>query len=247
MPIGMSRAISEFARVPTNEFGQPIGEPVAAWTSRPRPDGRPLRGNHVVLERLDARRHGAALYTVVAQDDPSAWTYMAYGPFEGEAAFERWLESASVQTDPFFYAILDARRGTAVGFASYLRIEPGVGVIEVGNVYFSRALRRSPAATEAMFLMMRHAFDDLGYRRYEWKCDALNAPSRNAAERFGFVYEGTFRQATIYKNRNRDTAWFSILDGDWPGVRDALERWLAPGNFDASGRQRQSLRAIRRP
>jgi RimJ/RimL family protein N-acetyltransferase len=155
-----------------------------------------------------------------------------------------WLRNAVASTDPLFYAIIDTASGKAVGWASYLRIDPRAGVIEVGHVYFSHRLRQTPVATEAMYLMMRHVFVDLGYRRYEWKCDSLNAPSRKAALRLGFIYEGIFRQATVYKGRSRDTAWFSIIDKEWPKVSSALERWLEPANFDG-GRQRASLAALR--
>lgn len=225
----------------TNEFGQPIGEPLPGWTPRRRPDGSPLSGRLCTVVRLDAEKHGEQLFSVASADDASAWTYLPYGPFNDVASFREWLSRARAQQDPLFYAIVDNANAAVRGFAAFMRMDPNAGVIEVGNVYFSRELRRNAAATEAMYLMMRHAFSDLGYRRYEWKCDALNAPSRRAAQRLGFVYEGTFRQATIYKGRNRDTAWFSILDREWPHVRDALERWLQPANFDAAGSQRTPL------
>ena len=194
---------------------------------------------------MNPHHHLDALYAVVADDDASPWTYMPFGPFESKAALQSWMETACALKDPYYYAIVDVATSAVKGFASYLRIVPDTGVIEVGGIYFSRALRRSVSATEAMFLMMRHAIDDLGYRRYEWKCDALNAPSRNAAERLGFTYEGIFRQATIYKGRNRDTAWFSIIDTEWPRIKSAFERWLDPNNFTADGSQKQSLREIR--
>lgn len=202
-------------------------------------------GRHCRIERLDARRHLDALFAVILDDEPSAWTYMPYGPFDSKAAFQSWLETACTQSDPYYYAIVDVATSTAKGFASYLRIEPNAGVIEVGSIYFSRALRRSVTATEAMYLMMRHAIEYLGYRRYEWKCDALNAPSRKAAERLGFTFEGIFRQATIYKGRNRDTAWFSIVDCEWPDIKRALEGWLDPSNFNHDGSQRTPLRKLR--
>ncbi len=226
-----------------NSFGQPIGEPLPDWTPRPLPSGAPLSGQYCRLERLEAR-HGEQLYAVASQDDASAFTYLFYGPFGSRAEFDEWLRNACASHDPLYYAIVESAGGTVVGFASYLRIEPNVGVIEVGNVYFSHRLRKTPAATESMYLMMRHVFDDLGYRRYEWKCDSLNAPSRKAADRLGFVFEGIFRQATLYKGRSRDTAWFSVIDKEWPKVGSALERWLDPTNFD-TGRQRKSLTALR--
>lgn len=228
----------------TNEFGQPVGEPVGNWMPRPFPAGAALEGRYCRIERLEERRHLNDLYTAVADDDASAWTYMAYGPFENETSFHRWFAASCSQPDPSFYAVVDAS-STAKGFASYLRIAPNVGAIEVGNVYFSRSLRRSAVATEAMYLMMRHVFDDLGYRRYEWKCDSLNAPSRAAALRFGFAFEGIFRQATVYKGRSRDTAWFAVIDRDWPKIKRAFERWLEPDNFSADGSQKTSLSRLR--
>jgi RimJ/RimL family protein N-acetyltransferase len=164
-----------------------------------------------------------------------------YGPFDSFDAYRRWLVAMTESNDPLFYAIVDNASGKAVGVAAYMRIDPANGVIEVGHLNFSPALQRTAAATEAMYLMMRRAFDELGYRRYEWKCDSLNAPSRSAAERLGFHYEGLFRQAIIYKNRSRDTAWFSIIDSEWPARKTAFERWLAPENFDAAGRQGRPL------
>jgi RimJ/RimL family protein N-acetyltransferase len=226
-----------------NSLGQPIGEALPNWTARPLPSGTPLAGRYCRLERLEIR-HGEQLWTVASNDDASAWTYLFYGPFTDRAEFDEWLSNASAQDDPLYYAIIDNATNTVVGWASFLRMDARAGVIEVGNVYFSHRLRQTPVATEAMYLMMRHVFVDLGYRRYEWKCDSLNAPSRSAALRLGFVYEGIFRQATIYKGRSRDTAWFSIIDKEWPAVGGALERWLAPANFDG-GRQRKSLSALR--
>ena len=214
------------------------------WTPRPWPNGAPVEGRYCRIERL-APRHLDSLYAIVAADDKSVWTYMPFGPFETKEAFQSWLEAACVQSDPYYYAILEGASSGIKGFASYLRIEPNAGVIEVGAIYFSRELRQSVLATEAMYLMMRHAIDDLGYRRYEWKCDALNAPSRRAAERLGFTFEGIFRQATIYKGRNRDTAWFSIIDREWPLIERALEQWLDPSNFNADGSQKMPLRAFR--
>ena len=169
------------------------------------------------------------------------WTYMAYGPFAGAEAYLAWAAQSAASQDPLFHAILDRSTGKAVGVAAFLRIEPAVGVIEVGHIAFAPALQRTPAATEAMYLLMRRVFDELGYRRYEWKCDALNAPSRAAAARLGFTFEGVFRQATLYKGRNRDTAWYSIIDREWPRQKAAFEAWLDPANFDEQGRQRTPL------
>jgi RimJ/RimL family protein N-acetyltransferase len=227
---------------PTNALGQPIDEPLPDWTARPRPPCTPLRGRLCRLEPLDVATHAAALHEAHAEDrEGRNWTYLPYGPFASAVDTARWVEWAAAQLDPQFFAIVDGATGRAVGAASYLRIEPAMGVIEVGHLAFSPALQRRPAATEAMYLMMRRVFDELGYRRYEWKCDALNAPSRRAAERLGFRYEGTFRQAAVIKGRNRDTAWFSILDREWPALKVAFERWLDPANFDASGAQRRRL------
>jgi RimJ/RimL family protein N-acetyltransferase len=175
------------------------------------------------------------------------WTYLPYGPFEGAGAYRGWLEQVAGRPDPFFYAIVAGPVDRAVGLASFLRVKPAEGSIEVGHLAFSPLLQRTTAATEAMALMMATAFDELGYRRYEWKCDALNATSRRAAVRLGFVYEGTFRQATIVKGRNRDTAWFSVTDAEWPRLKEAFGRWLAPGNFGPDGRPRVALSELTRP
>ncbi len=228
-------------------FGQPVGPPVPGWTPRPRPapDLR-LEGRWAVVERLRPD-HVAGLHAAFAEvRDDRLWTYMAYGPWADEAAYREWVAQAIGTEDPLFLAIVDRATNRPTGMAAYLRITPEHGTIEVGWITFSPALQATTTATEAMAQMMRHAFDDLGYRRYEWKCDALNAPSRRAAERLGFSFEGIHRQAVVVKGRNRDTAWFSILDSEWPGVRAALDAWLDPGNFDAGGRQRQALLTPRR-
>ena len=194
-----------------------------------------------MVEPLDLARHARPLYAACAQDgDGRMWTYLASGPFETEAGFRSWLEPRVGSDDPLFFAIVDAASGRAMGLAAYLRIDAPHGVIEVGHLTFAPPLQRTPAATEAMYLMMMNAFA-LGYRRYEWKCDALNQASRRAAERLGFRYEGTFRQATIYKGRNRDTAWYSVVDREWPALAAAFECWLDPANFDPAGRQRTRL------
>lgn len=225
-----------------NELGQPIGDPVPGWTARPRPPRAPLDGRYCRIEPLDVARHAEALFAANAEDtDGRMWTYMAYGPFARLEDYRTWARAAAAGEDPLFHAILDARSGRALGVAAYLRIEPAVGVIEVGHIAYAPALQRTPAATEAMYLLMRRVFEELGYRRYEWKCDALNAPSRAAAERLGFRFEGVFRQATLYKGRNRDTAWYAVIDRDWPERKAAFEAWLAPGNFTHDGRQRRPL------
>jgi RimJ/RimL family protein N-acetyltransferase len=230
----------------TNHLGQAIGDPVPDWTPRPRPPRTPMLGRMCRLEPLSADHHVAALHEANLLDvDGRGWTYLPYGPFASLGDYRTWVESIERLDDPVFHTIIDARSNEPVGVASYLRIEPAAGSIEVGHLCFSPRLQRTVASTEAMYLMMKRAFDELGYRRYEWKCDALNAPSRAAAERLGFVYEGTFRQAVVIKSRNRDTAWFSILDGEWPALRAAFEAWLDPANFDATGRQRTPLAARR--
>jgi RimJ/RimL family protein N-acetyltransferase len=169
-----------------------------------------------------------------------AWTYLFAGPYDTLPAYRQWLETSCLGDDPMFLAIIDAATGRAVGVASFMRIDVKYGVIEVGNINYSPLLQRTPAATEAMYLMMKRAFE-LGYRRYEWKCDSLNAPSRAAAQRLGFSYEGIFRQAVVYKNRSRDTAWYAMIDSEWPQLEQAFTRWLAPDNFGANGKQRQRL------
>jgi RimJ/RimL family protein N-acetyltransferase len=228
-----------------NHLGQPIGAPLASWSPRPRPPHTAMVGRYCTVEKLDPERHAADLHAANSEDgEARIWTYLPYGPFATLEAYRGWAEPVSRGEDPLFHAITDAASGRAVGVASYLRIDPPVGVIEVGHINYSPRLQHTAAATEAMFLMMRRCFDELGYRRYEWKCDSLNAPSRAAAQRLGFRYEGLFRQATIYKGRNRDTAWYSIIDRDWPPLRAAFERWLDPENFDAAGRQRLSLSAL---
>jgi len=212
------------------------------------PDGvTPLRGARVVLEPLDADRHGDDLFAAATDGaDPALWRYLAYGPFDGDRpGFDAHLRAQAAATDPRFYAVVAADGGCAQGVVSFLRMEPAHGVIEIGHIWFGAALQRTPAATEVVYLLARHAFDALGHRRLEWKCDAANARSQAAARRFGFTYEGTFRQHQVVKGRNRDTAWFSLLDGEWPAARAAFEAWLAPGNFDAAGGQRASLAALR--
>jgi RimJ/RimL family protein N-acetyltransferase len=225
-----------------NSLGQPIGFPLPQWQARQRPPRTPMEGRLCRLEPLDPERHAADLFAANDEDkDRRNWTYLPYGPFERLEDYRVHLQQACRSDDPFFHAVIDRTTGRAVGIASYMRIDPAAGVIEVGGINYSPRLQGKPGGTEAMYLMMRRVFDELGYRRYEWKCDSLNAPSRAAAERLGFRFEGIFRQATVYKQRNRDTAWFSILDREWPALRRRFERWLDPANFDAAGTQRQSL------
>jgi RimJ/RimL family protein N-acetyltransferase len=195
---------------------------------------------------LQSAVHAHDLYVAYSQDaNGRLWTYLPYGPFASFADFQLHIENSALSEDPLFYAIINVNTGKAEGVASYLRITPLHGVMEVGHINYAPRLQKTAAATEAMALMMGHVFDELGYRRYEWKCDALNAASRQAALRLGFVFEGVFRQAVIYKGRNRDTAWFSIVDTEWPAIKEAFEKWLAPDNFDAVDQQRRSLAVLR--
>jgi RimJ/RimL family protein N-acetyltransferase len=224
-----------------NDLGQPIGFPLPGWAPPPAPRREPMQGRYCLLEPLDVGRHAAALFEAVAADaEGRSWTYLAYGPFRTFAEYCNWTGAMCLGDDPRFFAILDRADGKAAGVASYLRITPAAGSIEVGHIHYSPRLQRSPAATEAMFLMMQWAFE-AGYRRYEWKCDALNAASRAAAQRLGLSFEGVFRQATVTKGRNRDTAWYAAIDNEWPALREAFRAWLDPGNFDADGRQRTRL------
>jgi RimJ/RimL family protein N-acetyltransferase len=224
------------------EIVQPVGQPLPGWTARPVPPRTPMQGQFCRLEPLDPARHAEDLYAANSLDNEGRnWTYLFVGPFATFEAYRAWLEKVAAGVDPLFHAIIDLETGKAVGVATYMRIDPAHGVIEVGNINYSPLLQRKPAATEAMFLMMRRVFDELGYRRYEWKCDSLNAPSRAAALRLGFQFEGIFRQAVVNKGRNRDTAWYSIIDSEWPALKRAFEAWLAPENFDAEGRQKRAL------
>lgn len=217
------------------------------WTPPVAPERVILTGSTVRLERVDPVRHAAALFSAShgPSTDPALWDYMSVGPFADEADFSNWLQTAAASSDPLFFAVIDQTTGLPSGMVSYLRITPQHGVIEIGNIWFGAAIQRTRQATESIFLLARHVFDELGYRRLEWKCDALNARSRRAAERFGFRYEGLFQQHMVIKGRNRDTAWFAMLDRDWPVIRAAFERWLSPENFAEDGSQRESLTAVR--
>jgi RimJ/RimL family protein N-acetyltransferase len=223
-----------------NEHGQPIGPPMEGWRSPPPPPHVVLEGRNCRLEPFQAARHARDLWDAQAEDAKGErWTYLFDGPFADIDEFEKFCARKQATRDPQFYAIVVD--GRAVGMAAYLRIQPEHGVIEIGHIYYSPRLARTRAATESMYLFMANAFD-LGYRRYEWKCDSNNLPSRAAAARYGFTYEGKFRQAIVYKNRSRDTTWFAIVDRDWnTGLKDAYLRWLDPSNFEASGKQRQKL------
>jgi RimJ/RimL family protein N-acetyltransferase len=221
---------------------QPVG-PVADTTPAERPGPVTLEGRFCRMEKLDPVRHAEGLWQAVKGED-RLWTYMGYGPFKDAAGFAQWIDERAVLLDPYSYAVLDKASGAPIGIVTLMEIRPAMRVIEVGNIVYSPRLQRSCAATEAQYLLARYVFDELGYRRYEWKCNALNEPSRRAARRLGFTFEGIFRQHMIVKGRNRDTAWFAMLDTDWPGARRAYERWLAPENFDSEGRQHDSLSAM---
>ena len=224
-----------------NELGQPIGWPVATDLPRPRPEKVRLEGRFCSLVPLDVEAHGGQLWEAFSADMTGVdWTYLPVAPIETEADFGVFLRAAEASEDPLYFTVLNAE-GRAVGHATYLRIDPANGVIEVGYIHFSPLMQRTPMSTEAMYLMMAYVFETLGYRRYEWKCDALNAPSLAAAKRLGFTFEGVFRQAVVYKGRNRDTAWLSVLDSEWPALKARFERLLDVENFDSKGRQRTRL------
>lgn len=220
----------------------PLGDPID-WAPVSVPPGTPLKGNLVLLRPLDPDRDAGPMHAVShsPDGDPTIWTYLPDGPYETPAQLRGMLTWAASADGNVYYAIEPLAAGRALGQASYLRIEPAFGTIEIGHIWFAPKLQRTTAATEAIYLLASHAFDDLGYRRLEWKCNALNAASRRAAERFGFNFEGIFHNHQIVKGRNRDTAWFAITDEAWPGVRAAFEAWLAPENFDDAGMQARSL------
>ncbi len=218
---------------------RPLGERVEGWTPPERPGPQKINGQYVKLELLCAQKHAADLFQAFQGHD-DVWDYMPSGPFTSSAQFYRWVSEMTNADEPLFYAIRNLTSGKWEGLASFLRIQPSAGSIEVGYISFSPALQQTTAATEAMFLLMRWTFE-AGYRRYEWKCNALNTSSRRAAQRLGFSYEGIFRQATVVKGRNRDTAWFAIIDKEWPALKEAYDFWLSPKNFDQSGQQKERL------
>ncbi|MBW7909146.1 MAG: GNAT family N-acetyltransferase [Kiritimatiellae bacterium] len=231
----------------TNDLGQPIGFPIANWTPPPIPPQVAMEGRYCRIEPMDVDRHVGDLFEADQLDVSGAgWTYLPAGPFAALRDMQEWMRAMLREPGRYFFALMDKRDGRASGMASYHRIDRAAGSLEVGFIRLSPRLQRSRAATEAMFLLMQNVFE-LGYRRYEWKCDAFNAPSRTAAQRLGFSYEGTFRQATIYKGRNRDTAWYAIVDADWPALREAFGRWLDPANFDEAGQQRLRLSDLTHP
>jgi len=230
-----------------NALGQPVGLPVAGWSPPPRPQREALTGRFCRVEPLSPDLHAADLHAANKHDATGRmWTYLSYGPFASLAEYRSWMQGVCAGEDPLFFAIVDLQSGRAVGVATYMRIDPGNGCMEVGHLAYSPLLQRTPAATEAMFLMMQQAFA-LGYRRYEWKCHSLNAASRRAAQRLGFSFEGVFRQAVVARGRNRDTAWFSVIDSEWPALDRMYRRWLAPANFEAGGEQRERLSDLTDP
>jgi RimJ/RimL family protein N-acetyltransferase len=234
----------EFGMSHQNDLGQPIGFPVPDWKPPPVPPRETMQGRYCRLEPLSPDLHAKDLFEANALDKEGRnFTYLLHGPFDTLEAYETWMADFCLKNDPLFFAVVDSQTDKATGIASYLRITPSAGSVEVGNINFSPLLQRTPAATEAMYLMMKRAFE-LGYRRYEWKCDALNTPSRKAAERLGFSYEGIFRQALVYKGRNRDTAWYAVIDQEWPRLEAAFQKWLDPSNFDQNGKQRVTLRDL---
>jgi RimJ/RimL family protein N-acetyltransferase len=228
----------------TNAWGQPVGRAVEGWQPRPAPTAVTMSGRYCRLEPLVAGRRDKELYEANSLGDGRMWTYLPYGPFSSEEEYGQWLTGFAGDTSIVAFAVVDAEDERASGVATYLRAAPEQGSVEVGHIAFSPRLQRTVAATESMALMMAHVFDVWGYRRYEWKCDALNLPSRQAAKRLGFTYEGTFRQAAVVKGRNRDTAWFSVTDREWQRLQPAFAAWLGPANFDARGQQRQSLSVL---
>lgn len=230
-----------------DEFGQPVGFPLPDWTPPPLPPRATLNGRYCRVEPLDAARHAADFHAAnQLEPDLRGWTYLTYGPFAAVDDCRRWAEQSARREDYLFHAIIDLDSGRTAGMAAYMRIDAANGCIEIGAIKYTPLIAQQPAATEAMHLLMKNVFA-LGYRRYEWKCDALNAPSRAAALRLGFSYEGTFRQAVVTKGRNRDTAWFSVTDREWPALQAAHEQWLAADNFDNLGHQIVSLSGLTAP
>lgn len=228
-----------------NEWGQPISFPIQDWQPCDWPPHTPMLGRLCRLEPTQPA-HAAELYeALVTHGQDKFWTYLPYGPFDRFELFKAWVDGITQGKDPQFYTIFDLEKNIPVGVASLMRIAPELGSVEVGHIHFSTLIQKTPIATEAMYLMMKRAFDELGYRRYEWKCDSLNRPSRRAAERFGFLFEGIFRQHRIYRGRNRDTSWYSIIDSEWPTIKQGFEAWLDPSNFDESGKQKQKLSQLR--
>lgn len=224
-----------------NEFNQTVGTYLPNWHAAKKPERKILQGEYCSIVPMDIKKHSKPLFENISLNNQGeSWTYLPYGPFVNHEDFCVWLKTTQAESDTELYAIVNTN-GQPIGVAGYLRINPEHGVIEIGHLHFSTLLQKTPAATEAMYLMMRYAFDDLGYRRYEWKCNTLNKPSEQAALRLGFTFEGIFRQSNVFKNRNRDTAWFSIIDSEWPDVKRKLITWLDKSNFDEQGNQKTRL------
>jgi RimJ/RimL family protein N-acetyltransferase len=231
----------------TNSLGQPVGFAVPDWKHATLPSHKTLSGRYCHLEPLNSKQHAADLFAANALDvEGENWTYLPYGPFDSFSTYKSWIDQYCTSSDPLFFAIVSNKTGKAVGVASYLRIDPANGSIEVGHLNFSPLMQQTPVATEAMWLMMREAFS-LGFRRYEWKCNSLNVPSRSAARRLGLSFEGIFRQAAVIKGQNRDTAWYATIDKEWPALNEAFQNWLSPTNFDDEGKQRISLSKLTDP
>ncbi|MBX3709991.1 MAG: GNAT family N-acetyltransferase [Gammaproteobacteria bacterium] len=228
-----------------NQFGQLLGHLVENWIPCQRPAKTLIQGRYCILEPIEINKHAVKLFDVLAIDNQGeSWTYLPYGPFDTINEFKNWLAETMSDNDTLLYAILDVKTKEPIGISGYLRMNPEHGVIEIGHLHFSALLKQTPLATEAIYLMLRHAFDELKFRRCEWKCNDLNEPSRRAAERFGFTFEGIFRQSYVFKNRNRDTAWFSMIDSEWEAIKEKFERWLHPNNFEANGKQILKLAQI---
>lgn len=237
----------DLSRCDMNSLGQPVGFAVGEWKPAIRPTHKVLTGRFCHLEALDATRHATDLFEANALDAGGRnWAYLPYGPFDSLLSYRDWVAKISSTSDPLFFAVVSNETGKAVGVASYLRIDPANGSIEVGHLNFSPLMQKTCVATEAMWLMMREAFS-LGFRRYEWKCNALNLPSRSAAQRLGLSFEGVFRQAAVVKGRNRDTAWYAAIDSEWPALDEAFRQWLSPDNFDGEERQRVGLSKLTAP
>ncbi len=223
-----------------------MSEDLRNWQPRPRPDRKVLEGHSVRLEPLDAQKHGDGLFAASAVPDAdSRFAWLPDYPPQSRADFQPWLDKAEASEDPLFFTVIDKASGKIAGRQTLMRIDPAFGVIEIGNIYWGPLVSRRPAATEAQFLFAQYVFDELGYRRYEWKCNNRNEPSKRAAERFGFKFEGIFRQHLVVKGENRYTAWYSIIDKEWPALRKAYEAWLDPANFDGDGQQKRRLEDIR--
>ncbi len=226
-----------------NQIKLSVGESLPEWKEKLPPPKTKMMGNYCCLYPLDLKKHSYSLFESFCRDKKNLnWTYLPYGPFENHKDFKKWLVGSCLGEDPLFFVVV--KKDIVVGLASYLRIKPEVGVIEIGHIHFSPILQKTRASVEAIYLMMKRVFDEMGYRRFEWKCDFLNKRSCEAAKKFGFQFEGVFRQLTIYKGRNRDTAWFSVLDKDWRKIKQNYEKWLCAENFDEKNEPILSLRSL---